>query len=126
MQLVNFLAQTWGISLVIISFSILLYPKYIDLLLSLIEDKKNVLMFGIVNVILGVMLVLGYSVWKVQWQLAITILGWLVLIRGLGLLLVPETLVNIAQRVKQAGYIQPVLVILLSFGCWLVYMGVTY
>ena len=126
MQLVNFLAQAWGISLIIISFSILLHPKYINLFFSLIEEEKNVLVFGVINVIAGVMLVLSYNVWQMQWQLAVTILGWLVLIRGVGLLLIPITLISIAQGVRRANCIQPVLIVLLSLGCWLVYMGVTY
>lgn len=123
MQTVNFLAQWWGFSLAIISFSLLLKPKNISHFFGLIEDTKNLLPFGIVNLIAGIALVLTYNVWALQWQVVVTILGWAVLVRGLALLLVPETVVHIAHSLRKAGWIHPLLAALVSLGSWLAYMG---
>src|SRR5581483_8021982 len=90
MEIVNFLAQLWGFSLVIICLAFLLKPRDVEGLLNFVHQDGAMITFGIINVILGVASLIGYHTFDQSWHVVITILGILVLVRGLACLFVPQ------------------------------------
>ncbi len=127
MTIVNFLAELWGFSIVIICFALLIKPKNIECLLALVEDSATLFLLGLINVILGVALVLSYNVWELNWEVIITIVGWLVLLRGVIILFFPEFIHAVVAKVKTQylNILPMVLVVGVLLGCALVYLGLT-
>ncbi len=124
MEIVNFLAKLWGFSLVIVCFSLLINQKNIKRVFKLVEDEGLLFLVGIINVILGIALVLSYGVFDSSWRIIITILGWLVLIRGSIILLFPHFVEKMVAKVKnRADWISVILVVAVFLGCVLLYLG---
>ena len=124
MLLVNYLAQLWGFSLIVVSLAFLVNPKNTKTIFRLAEDEKILFLVGIINVILGVALVLAYNIWASNWKTIITIIGWLVVIRGCLILFLPDFVKEMVEKVKRnTDWIPPVFVVCVLLGCFLVYMG---
>ncbi len=127
MEIVNFLAQFWGFSLIIVSLAFLIKPKHVENILTLVEDTKNELVFGILNVMLGIALILWYNVWDSSWRVIITILAWLILVRGIVCLFFPEVIKTGAAKVKShKEWVSYALVVCIIIGCLLAYLGQTF
>src|SRR3989344_7342828 len=97
MEIVNFLALVWGFSFIIISLAFLISPKNIEYMLQLMQERNNAFIFGMVNVMLGVALILSYNTWDLSWKVIITLLGWVVLTRGIVCLYFPEAIKKIIE-----------------------------
>ena len=127
MPLVNFLAQIWGISLVIISFSFLIRPKNIKKIFAVMSDESQVVFLGMLTTVLGVALVLVNGSLDYSWVAILTILGWLVFIKGIIFLFFPEHIENFVKKIKQNEEKLPFLfVITIALGCFLIFMGFSF
>ena len=125
MEIANFLAQVYGFSSVIVCLSFLVKPKHLKNLFAAAENETHLLFIGMANVFLGVTSLLLYSSWDMGWQRIITLLGWVMIIKGIIYLFIPETAVKYLKS-WQAKYMQKapiVLVVGVAFGCLLVYLG---
>ncbi|MCX6722615.1 MAG: hypothetical protein NT094_00930 [Candidatus Staskawiczbacteria bacterium] len=91
-MLVNYLAEIWGIAIIIVCLALILKENLLKRVIASIEDDANLFMWGFISLIIGLAMVLSYNVWTKDWQVVITILGWLALIKGLALLFMPETI----------------------------------
>ena len=45
-------------------------------------QKNNTILFGVITLILGVITVISHNIWQGSWQICITVLGYLTLIKG--------------------------------------------
>lgn len=92
-----FLARLMGL------FTILLVPCLLvrgsAVMLATLADGPVMLVYAIVSIAIGIALILRHNVWSGgALPLVVTILGWLVLAKGLLLLLRPEALSRIVER----------------------------
>ncbi len=126
METVIFLAKLWGFSLVIFSFVMLIRPKRVDSIFRLVENEATLFLVGIINMVLGVALILSYNVWDASWKMVISILAWLVLARGLVILLFPDFVATILAKIKsRMDWIPIALVVTTVLGCFLIFLGFT-
>jgi len=125
MEIVNFLALVWGFSFIIISLAFLISPKNIEYMLQLMQERNNAFIFGMVNVMLGVALILSYNTWDLSWKVIITLLGWVVLTRGIVCLYFPEAIKKIIElKIKiYKDWFSVVFTACAVLGCALVYLG---
>lgn len=124
MEIVNFLAQWWGFSLLIISLSFLINPKHIHKVFRFMENEAVIILSGITGVLLGVALILTYNVWESNWKAIITIFGWVILIKGIIRLFFPGFVLKVWARIKnRTEWIPFLFLIMILFGCFLIYMG---
>ena len=73
---------------------------------------------------LGVAFLLMYHTWSASWQVTITILGWLVLARGVIALFSPDIVKKAAAKIKnQKDIVSFVFVGCVILGCVLIYFG---
>lgn len=88
-------------------------------------QKMLLLLAGAVHVILGLALITIHGVWQWDWTLLITIVGWLVFLRGVFLLWFPGGIVALTKTLHQRPW-WPYLTsaILLAVGIVLTYYGV--
>ena len=125
-----FLARFFGIYLIIVSLALLVNRKNIDLIYSLYKTKQAIFVTGAIDVALGTALVLTQYVWEWSWQGAITLIGWLLLIRGIARLAFPENILHILTKMqgiikKDSGATMLLLLIVLAMGVCFAYIGFT-
>ncbi|MGA2418308.1 MAG: hypothetical protein ABSF55_03655 [Candidatus Staskawiczbacteria bacterium] len=124
-MLINYLAEIWGISIVIISLALLVKEKHLKKLFAAIENDESLFLWGFISLIIGLAMILSYNVWQQGWQVIITILGWLALIKGLALLFLPEQMKKYAKKIGDPKWLPIYLVILIIIGLVITYLGFT-
>jgi hypothetical protein len=125
MVLVNYLAEIWGLSLVLISLALLINQKYLKRLFAEIENEATMFFLGIVSLVIGLAMVLSYNIWDKNWQIIITILGWVSLIKGLSVLFLLEFIKNLVKKMENSQFLPYALFILIFIGLAITYFGFT-
>ncbi len=125
MDISNYLAEVWGISIVIVSLALLIKDKHIKSLFAKIETEESLFLWGFISLIIGLAMVLSYNVWTQSWQVIITILGWLALLKGLALLFLPEYIKKWAKKMENAPFLSYALIIMVLIGLVITYLGFT-
>lgn len=84
-------------------------------------------MFGLLDFAAGLGIVLIHNVWALNWRVLITLIGWLMLVRGAARILVTDTLMRLPKTVMRKKQFYPisggVLVILGLVLCYFGYMA---
>ena len=126
MEIVNFLALLWGFILVIIPLSFLVNSKNTTTIFHIIEDEKMLLFVGMISTVLGIVSIVTYNIFDKSWQILITLLGWIILIKGVVLLFAPKIIVNVYRRFGEDNILIPIkLLLTIVIGCFLLFMGFT-
>ncbi|HUC50634.1 MAG TPA: hypothetical protein VMA30_14725 [Xanthobacteraceae bacterium] len=68
---------------------------------EVIGSVTLVYLFGLMDFAAGLAIVLVHNVWVADWRVLITLLGWLLLIRGLVRVLLTETVMGYAKNVMR-------------------------
>jgi len=118
------LIERWfAIGLLIFGLSHALYPaKWAALILPLRERETGGLLLALFNLPLGLVVVLGHNVWVWGIPVAVTLAGWVMILKSAIYLLFPRTLSRMmptAERMKSAFRIAGAVGILL--GALLIY-----
>ncbi len=124
MNLSNYLAQLWGITIVVVSFVLLIKPKLLEKLFAQAENKATMSFWGITTLVIGIAMVLVHNVWVSDWRVTITILGWLTLLKGLDLLFFPKRMKKRWLETKKRLWIW-IFGLLFFSGLVLAYLGFT-
>ena len=87
-----FLARLLGPLFLIVGASILFNPKvFRDIAAEVVRSVTLVYLFGFIDFAAGLAIVITHNVWLASWPVLITLIGWLLLIRGTVRVLIPET-----------------------------------
>jgi hypothetical protein len=104
-----FLARLLGPVFLIVGASILFNPKvFRDIAAEVVRSVTLVYLFGFIDFAAGLAIVLSHNVWLMGWQVLITLIGWLLLIRGTVRVLIPETVMGFAAKVLGNKQLIPV------------------
>jgi len=125
MALVNYLAEIWGISIVVIALALLLNESYLKRLFASMQNEDNLFLWGFVTFIIGIAMVLAYNIWSKDWQVIVTILGWASLLKGLYILFLPKMTISLVKKMGNQQWLPIALVIAIFFGLALTYFGFT-
>ena len=122
MALSLFLARFLGIILIIHCLAIIKNRKNIA---GIAQHFNPALIFisGFVSVILGTFLVLAHNLWVADWRVIITLLAWLILIKGILRLFFPEKIMGWAARFANQRTILIASGIFLIIGTYLLRMS---
>lgn len=97
-----FLAKILGPYCIIVAIGIMFNLRTYQ---KVMEDfLKNAALFylgGVFALIIGFLLVLSHNVWIADWRVIITIFGWLALIKGIWLIILPNTIIKITQAYQR-------------------------
>ena len=124
-MLSNYLAEIWGISMAVVCFALLIKEKHLKKLFQALETENNLFSWGLVSFVIGISTVLAHNIWVKNWQVAVTILGWVALIKGLSLLFMPEVLKNTVRKMENKQWLPILLVVGVFIGLALTYFGFT-
>jgi len=119
-----FLAKVIGLISVISATAVISrYKKSIAFDQEAIKNPLFTYTSGFAIIILGVLLVVSHSVWVFDWRLVITIMGWLVLLKGIGRIFFPDAIGRlIEKKIKNRAFILGEVVVFL-IGLYLLYYG---
>lgn len=124
MEVSTFLARFLG-SFYVIFGLLFLGAKFLGRVIEMTEDKAFVVSTGYISLLLGLATVVLHNVWVADWRLAITLLGWSTLIKGIMKIGFPEFIHKQAQLFKSYQTVEAVIVLLLgSFLLWMSFLPV--
>lgn len=85
------LGKVVGLYMLIIGIAILWHmDEFKQVVQSIMQDKPLMLVTGFVTLILGLIMVVSHNIWQWNWRLINTLAGWIVLLKGVGLILYPH------------------------------------
>lgn len=126
MELSLFLAKVIGLALALIAASLIINRKNIDLLFEVYSHPKAVFFTGVLETILGLSFVLSHNIWTLNFQGIITVIGWILLIRGIYRTLFPSSVTKILEKFKKLQSIMvPLLIFIFLVGTYLAFAGFT-
>lgn len=119
-----FLAKVIGLVSVISMLAVLVrYEEYLALEEEAVKNPVLVYLSGFTFLVLGVLLIVSHSVWTSDWRVVITIMGWLVFLKGVGRIFFPDAVRRlISKRRDNHKFIIGEIVVLLV-GIYLIYYG---
>ena len=124
MEISIFLAKVIGLVSVISTTAVLIrYKESLALEEEAVKNPAVTYLSGFVILILGVLLVVSHSVWTLDWRLVITIMGWLVLLKGIGRIFFPKTVKKLIEKKRDDRRFLLVEAVVLLVGLYLIYQG---
>ena len=119
-----FLAKVIGLVSVIITTAVLIRYKA-----SLAFDEEAVksplfsYISGFLILFLGILLVVSHSIWVLDWRIVITIMGWLVLLKGVGRIFFPNAVRCMIEKKRDNRWFLLGEIVVLAVGFYLLYYG---
>lgn len=120
MEISIFFAQLWGSFFVIFGLLFIITGQ-LGKTIEMTDDKAFVISTGYITLLMGLVTVILHNVWVADWRIAITVLGWSTLIKGIMKVGFPEQIHKQAQRFKKKQWLSAIFLILL--GGWLMWMS---
>ena len=120
MEISIFFARFWG-SFFIIFGLLTIITRQLGRTIEMTNNKAFVISTGYITLLMGLVTVILHNIWVLDWRVAITMLGWSTLIKGIMKTGFPKQIHKQAQRFKKKQIISAIFLILL--GAWLMYMG---
>lgn len=99
MEISIYLARFWG-SLFIILGLMSIGAKFLGRVIEYTENKTITISTGYITFLLGLITVTLHNIWAADWRTAITILGWVTLLKGIEKIGFPDRINKGAQRFK--------------------------
>jgi hypothetical protein len=108
MQTSIFLARLLGPLLLLTGAGIVLNPKSFRTIAGeVVRSVTLVYLFGFMDLAAGLAIVLTHNVWAASWRVLITLIGWLLLIRGAVRIVAPEIVMGYAAKVIRNKQVIP-------------------
>lgn len=125
MEVSKFLSKVIGLYEIIISLAMLInMNQFMADIQGMMNNGPLMIYIGCVTVIMGLLLVVSHNIWQWQWRVLVTIVAWIVLLKGASILLFPHVLDQITlQFVTNSHFAYSVAIVDLLFGVLFCYFG---
>ncbi len=120
MEISIFLARFWGSLFMILGLSSIL-AKFLGRVIEYTEDKTITISTGYITFLLGLATVVAHSLWVPDWRIAVTILGWTTLFKGIEKIAFPNRINKAAQKFKNLQTLWGFVIFLI--GTWFFWMS---
>lgn len=117
-----FLAKFWGWYLIIYFLILSLNPKRILQIIKNLKDEKFVILVSFLAIIIGLLNILTHNIWKGDWRVIITIIGWIALFKGLALFIFPKRAIKWFDYIN-IKFVQLIYMLLFLVGIYLLNIG---
>jgi hypothetical protein len=120
-----FLAKLLGPILLVAGIAMLVNRKQLDAIgQELLRSPLILLLLGIIDLAVGLAIVLTHNVWVADWRVIVTLLGWLLMVRGTVRMLIPDQVKPLgAKLLKNANAVTGSLAVTTVLGLVLSYFG---
>lgn len=114
------LASVFGPLLMILGIWMLFYHENMAKVCTSCKNTPSVqYMWGMVNMLLGLVIINQYNMWAWNLPVLVTLLGWVMLIRGVMALFVPQVLVKMSSKDPSWCKVKGIIPLVWGFGlCW--------
>jgi len=119
-EITIFLARFWG-SLFIILGLMSISARLLGRIIKYTENKTITISTGYITFLLGLITVVLHNLWVWDWRIAITILGWTTLIKGIMKIGFPQHVHEKAQMFKRLQILWGLVIFLI--GAWFFWMS---
>ena len=93
MEMSLLLMKLFAVGALVAGLGMLLNHKYYQKVFTdLVKDKKCIFFLAWTILILGLAIVLQHNIWVWEWKVAVTLLGWIMMVKGAFLILFPNTI----------------------------------
>lgn len=124
MELSLFLAKVIGPVLMLVALSLALNRSNLDLLFDTYRGSAAVFITGVVELFLGMAMVVGHNVWTFDFRIVLTLIGWILLLRGVGRTFFPSRVASLLEKFRTARpAVAPLLGAAFLTGAYLAYSG---
>ena len=124
MDISTFLARAFGLYLIIICLAVLFRFKSIQSMYDeMVGNKAFVFLAGFLSLIIGILVVVSHSVFRWDWRVIITLLGYLALIKGIMLMFFPENALKFKSDIIKKPWYRILIIVFLLIGVYLLYQG---
>ena len=120
MEISIFFAKLWGSFFVIFGL-LFIITRQLGRTIEMTDNKAFVISTGYITLLMGLATVILHNVWVYDWRVAITLLGWSTLLKGIGKIGFPELIHKQAQRFKSGQWLSAAFLLLL--GGWLLWIS---
>lgn len=120
MDITIFLARFWGSLFIILGLQTILV-KFLGRVIQYTEDKTITISTGYITFLLGLATVVAHNLWIPDWRIAITILGWGTLLKGIEKIAFPNRINTVAQKFKGQQILWGFVIFLI--GAWFFWMS---
>jgi threonine/homoserine/homoserine lactone efflux protein len=118
------LARISGFICLLLGLSIMNKKFMAGVIDELLNSKALFWFIGFVAAVIGTIMLAFYSTWNAHWPVLITILGWLALLKGIAIMLMPGYMNrSVYRKFKTSGIIMFSGIIGIIFGLILLYKG---
>ena len=119
-----FLAKVIGLVIVISTTAVLIrYKESLALEEEAVKNQAVTYLSGFAILIFGVLLVVSHSIWTFDWRLVITIMGWLVFLKGVGRIFFPSAVAHVIKKKRDNRWFILGEIIVFLVGLYLLYYG---
>ena len=118
--------QVLGIVYLAVGIGMLINPDFYKKLMSeFSENPPSMYLSGLAAIVIGYLLVTYHNIWPNDWPVIITIFGWVALIKGLFLLLLPRVSIKISSffQIQMTKLLTVWAVIIAVVGALLTWLG---
>lgn len=85
------LSSIFGPFLVILGLWMLLYTENMIQVMDAVRKSPAVLyLMGVINLLIGLFIVSEYNMWSWQWNTLVSLLGWIMIVRGVVAFFIPQ------------------------------------
>ena len=119
-----FLAQVWGLYLLVMGIGILINAKaYKRAAEEIVKSPAMMLFSGAMALMLGIVLIVAHTVLIFDWRLLVTLLGWLTLYKGVMRIIFPESSVRILKKMLTIQALRITSIASIVLGLFLSFIG---
>jgi len=125
MDISLFLAQVFGLYLLIGGVAMLLHPFATREIMDRWSSDRAVVFFGgFMALLVGTPLILVHNVWDGTWEVLVTVLVWLTFLKGVTRVLAPDAVVGWSTLIaSRPNILKGLLVLMTIIGAYLSYVG---
>ncbi|MBI2572659.1 hypothetical protein HYV86_02255 [Candidatus Woesearchaeota archaeon] len=120
MDITIFLARFWGSLFIILGLSSI-GAKFLSRVIQYTENKAITISTGYITFLLGLATVVAHNLWVTDWRIAVTLLGWTTLFKGIKKIVFPEHVNKIAQKFKKHSEVWGF--VIFCIGAWFFWMS---
>lgn len=113
MDISIFFARLWGSFFLIFGF-LAIVTKQLGKTIEMTDNKPFVISTGYITLLMGLLTVILHNLWVWDWRVAITILGWSTVIKGIMKVGFPEFIHKQAQKFKSQQLLEAIMLLIMG------------
>jgi hypothetical protein len=127
MSLTNYLAEFIGIYIAIMCVVMMVRKQaMLEIMATFVDQRPLMFILAMLRILIGLGIVIAHNRWSGAPAIAVTVIGWITLLRGIALMLVPQqTERRVLEVFKKSGPLYGAAAAGLALGLWLAFAGFT-